>query len=50
MALLQEIGLINLEVWVTLTGLVAVLAVGFGLEYRYNSKSGSYYVACAPKK
>jgi hypothetical protein len=41
LAILEEIGLIDLEAWVIWTTLLAVLAVGFGLEYRYNSKSGS---------
>jgi protein-S-isoprenylcysteine O-methyltransferase Ste14 len=41
---------IDLEAWVTWTTLFVVLAVGFGLEYRYNSKSGScYVVACGSK-
>jgi protein-S-isoprenylcysteine O-methyltransferase Ste14 len=49
LAILEEIGLIDLEAWVIWTTLLAVLAVGFGLEYRYNSKSGSCYVACGSK-
>ena len=50
LAILEEIGAIDLEAWVTWTTLFAVLAVGFGLEYRYNSKSGScYVVACGSK-
>ena len=50
LAILEEIGVIDLEAWVTWTTLFAVLAVGFGLEYRYNSKSGScYVVACGSK-
>jgi hypothetical protein len=50
LALLQEIELIDLEAWVTWTALFVVLAVGFALEYRYNSKSGScYYIACDSK-
>jgi protein-S-isoprenylcysteine O-methyltransferase Ste14 len=47
LAVLDTIGVINPAAWVTWTALFAVLAVGFGLEYRYNSKSGScYVVAC----
>ena len=50
LAILEEIGVIDLEAWVTWTTLLAVLAVGFGLEYRYKSKSGSsYVVACNSK-
>ena len=50
LAILEEIGVIDLEAWVIWTTLFAVLAVGFGLEYRYNSKSGScYVVACGSK-
>jgi protein-S-isoprenylcysteine O-methyltransferase Ste14 len=50
LAILEEIGVIDLEAWVIWTTLLAILAVGFGLEYRYNSKSGScYVVACGSK-
>ena len=50
LAVLEEIEVIDLEAWVTWTALFAVLAVGFGLEYRYKSKSGScYVVACGSK-
>ena len=49
LAILEEIGVIDLEAWVIWTILLAVLAVGFGLEYRYNSKSGSCYVVCGSK-
>jgi protein-S-isoprenylcysteine O-methyltransferase Ste14 len=50
LAILEEIGMIDLEPWVTWTTLFIVLAVGFGLEYRYNFKSGSrYVVACGSK-
>ena len=49
LAILEEIGVINLEAWITWAALLAVLAVGFGLEYRHNSKSGSCYVACNSK-
>jgi protein-S-isoprenylcysteine O-methyltransferase Ste14 len=52
LTILEEIGLIDLEAWVTWTALFVVLAVGFGLEYRYNSKRSSCYVvvACDSKK
>jgi hypothetical protein len=50
LALLQEIELIDLGAWVTWTTLFAVLAVGFGLEYRYNSKSSSCYVVVCDSK
>jgi len=50
LAILEEIGVIDLEAWVIWTTLLAILAVGFGLEYRYKSKSGScYVVACGSK-
>jgi hypothetical protein len=50
LTILEEIGVIDLEAWVTWTILFAVLAVGFGLEYRYNSKSGSRYVVACDSK
>ena len=50
LAILEEIGFIDLEAWITWTALLTVLAVGFGLEYKYNSKSSScYVVACGSK-
>jgi protein-S-isoprenylcysteine O-methyltransferase Ste14 len=50
LVILEEVGMIDLEAWVTWTALLTVLAVGFGLEYRYKSKSGScYVVACGSK-
>ena len=49
LAVLDTVGVINPAAWIIWTSLFAVLAVGFTLEYRYNSKSGSYYVACDPK-
>jgi hypothetical protein len=49
LAILEEIRAIDLEAWITWTAFFVVLAVGFGLEYRYNSKSGSCYVACGSK-
>jgi hypothetical protein len=51
LAILDTVGVINPAAWVTWTALFAVLAVGFGLEYRYNSKSGSWYIlACDSKR
>jgi protein-S-isoprenylcysteine O-methyltransferase Ste14 len=50
LAVLEEIGVIDLEAWITWTTLLAVLAVGFGLEYRYKSKSGSSYVVACDSK
>lgn len=44
LAVLDAIGLVNPPAWATYSAILAVLAVGFGLEYRYNSKSGSCYV------
>ena len=50
LAILEEIEVIDLEAWIIWIALLTVLAVGFGLEYRYKSKSGSYYVvACGSK-
>jgi protein-S-isoprenylcysteine O-methyltransferase Ste14 len=50
LAVLEELGVLDLEAWLTWTALLTVLAVGFGLEYRYKSKSGSsYVVACGSK-
>jgi hypothetical protein len=51
LAVLDTLGVINTAAWIIWTALFAVLAVGFGLEYRYNSKSGSrYVVACYSKR
>jgi protein-S-isoprenylcysteine O-methyltransferase Ste14 len=50
LAILEEIGVIDLEAWVIWTTLLAILAVGFGLEYRYKSKSGSSYVVACDSK
>jgi hypothetical protein len=44
LAVLDTVGVINLAAWVIWSILSAVFAVGFGLEYRYNSKIGSCYV------
>jgi hypothetical protein len=49
LAVLDTVGVINPAAWIIWTTLFAVLAAGFGLEYRYNSKSGSCYIACDPK-
>jgi hypothetical protein len=46
LAILDTVGVINPAAWIIWTTLSAVLAVGFGLEYRYKSKSGSRYVRC----
>ena len=51
MAVLDTVGVINLTAWIVWSALSAVPAVGFGLEYRYNSKSSSrYVVACDSKR
>ena len=50
LAILDTIGMIDPPAWVTWTTLFAVLAVGFGLEYRYNSKCGSCYVVACDSK
>lgn len=38
LAILERIGVVNAPGWVTWTALIAVLAVGFGLEYIYKAK------------
>jgi hypothetical protein len=43
LAILETIGVVNAPGWVTGTALIAVLAVGFGLEYRYKGKEGTCY-------
>jgi hypothetical protein len=43
LAVLDTIGVINPAAWITWTALFVVLAVGFGLEYRYASKEGTCY-------
>jgi hypothetical protein len=50
LAVLDTVGVINTPGWIIWTTLSAVLAVGFGLEYRYNSKSGSCYVVAYDSK
>lgn len=47
--LLDTIGVVNLPAWVTWTALIAMLAVGFGLEYRYKSKCGTCYATLGSK-
>jgi hypothetical protein len=49
LAVLDTIGVINTPAWIIWTTLFGVLAVGFGLEYRYNAKIGSRYVTCDSK-
>jgi hypothetical protein len=46
LALLETVGIVSAPAWVTFTALIAVLAVGFGLEYRYKGKEGTCY--CSP--
>src|SRR5918998_4200033 len=51
LAILDTVGVINVAAWVIWSILSAVLAIGFGLEYRYHSKTSSYYVvACDSKR
>jgi hypothetical protein len=50
LALLGTVGIVNAPAWVTFTALIAVLAVGFGLEYRYRSTEGTCYESCFPPK
>jgi hypothetical protein len=46
LAILETIGLVDAPGWVTFAALIAVLVVGFGLEYRYKGKEGTCY--CNP--
>ena len=46
LAILETIGVVNAPGWVTWTALIGLLAVGFGLEYRYKGKEGTCY--CNP--
>lgn len=46
MAILKMMGVVNAPGWVTWTALIGLLAVGFGLEYRYKGKEGTCY--CNP--
>jgi hypothetical protein len=46
LAILETIGIVDAPGWVTFTALIAVLAVGFGLEHRYKGKEGTCY--CNP--
>jgi hypothetical protein len=50
LAIFDTIGVINVAAWIVWTTLSAVLAAGFGLEYRYNSKIGSCYVVACDSK
>ena len=50
LAVLDTVGVINPAAWIIWITLSAVLAVGFGLEYRYNSKQGSCYVLACDSK
>jgi hypothetical protein len=46
LAVLETIGVVDAPGWVTFTAPIALLAVGFGLEYRYKGKEGTCY--CNP--
>jgi hypothetical protein len=50
LALLETIGIVNLPAWITFTSFIAVLAVGFGLEYRHKSECGSCYAVFGSKQ
>ena len=50
LAVLDTVEIIDPAPWIVLTALFGVLATGFGLEYRYNSKRGSCCVACDSKR
>lgn len=50
LAVLETLGIVSVPGWVTFTTLFAVLAVGFGLEYRYRGECGTCYVSPAPSR
>jgi hypothetical protein len=51
LAVLDTVGMIDLAAWLVWSILSAALAVGFGLEYRYHSKTSSWcVVACDSKR
>jgi hypothetical protein len=50
LAVLDTVEVINIAAWVIWSILSAVLAVGFGLEHRYNSKIGSCCVVACDSK
>jgi hypothetical protein len=50
LAVLDTLRVINPAEWIIWTALFAVLAVGFGLEYRHNSKRGSRHVVACDSK
>jgi hypothetical protein len=43
LALLETVEIVSAPAWVTFTALIAVLAVGFGLESIHRSKEGTCY-------
>ena len=49
LSVLDTLKVIDPAAWIIWTALFAILALGFGLEYRYNSKRGSCYVTCDSK-
>ena len=50
LAILDTVGVINVAAWIIWSILSGVIAVGFGLEYRHNSKMGSCYVVACDSK
>jgi 4-hydroxybenzoate polyprenyltransferase len=50
LAVLDTVGVINPAAWIIWSILSVVLAVGFGLEHRYNSKISSCYVVTCDSK
>lgn len=49
LTVLDTIGLVNPPTWIIWTALLVLLAVGFGLEYRYRSMYGSCYTMFSSK-
>ncbi len=43
LSLVEALGIINFQEWIQWAILAVVLAIGFGLEYRYKLKEGTYY-------
>lgn len=44
LVILEALGIVSMPGWVTFTSFIAVLAAGFGLEYRYRSECGTCYI------
>ena len=43
LSMLEALDIVNLQEWIGWSILAAVLAIGFGLEFRYKLRHGTYY-------